>query len=102
MKVSSLSKFVGAGVIAVSLAVAPMTLPAHAQTSAPGANTQQNGTAPTSGPIAKNTERQRNHWGWLGLLGLTGLLGFLKNTREEVRHVSNDPNVEVRSNTEYR
>ncbi|HEY9821071.1 MAG TPA: WGxxGxxG family protein [Candidatus Sericytochromatia bacterium] len=102
MNFSNLSKFVGAGVIAASLTVVPLTLPAHAQNNTSGTSTQQNGTADATGPISTNTERDNNNWGWLGLLGLAGLAGLAKKKHQEVHHVSNDPNVGVRSSTDYR
>jgi LPXTG-motif cell wall-anchored protein len=107
MKSSKFSKFVGAGVIAASLAVVPLTLPAHAQTNAPnnatGTSTQRNSNVDATGPISKNTDRDSNNLGWFGLLGLAGLAGLAgKKRREEVHHVNNDPNVGVRSTSEYR
>lgn len=101
MRLSNLPKFVGAGVLAASLTVLPLTLPAHAQSNAPATSTQQDAnTSGTSGAglTTRNTERDHNNWGWFGLLGLTGLFGLLKNGTREVRHTSssNDPGVGVR------
>jgi len=89
MKFSNLSKIAGAGALAVTLAVAPLTLPAQAQNNAPDTTTQQNGDVDARGPIGENTRRDNNDWGWFGLLGLTGLLGLLrKNQKETVHHVN--------------
>ena len=103
MKFSNLSKIAGAGAIAVTLAVAPLTLPAQAQNNASDTTTQQNGDVDARGPISENTDRDHNDLGWLGLLGLTGLLGLLpKKHKETVHNVNNDPNVVVRPGSDYR
>jgi hypothetical protein len=97
MKISSVSKFVGAGVIAASLAVVPLTLPAQAQNTAPNTTTQPNSNVDATGPIRDNTERDNNDWGWLGLLGLIGLAGLARKDRKEsVHHVNTDPHAGVR------
>jgi LPXTG-motif cell wall-anchored protein len=103
MKLSNLSKFAGAGVIAATLAVAPLTLPAQAQNTAPDTTTQQNGSVDATGPINDNTNRDDNNdIGWFGLLGLTGLAGLLGRKRKEtVHHVSSEPDVRVRSGSNY-
>lgn len=107
MKFSNFSKFVGTSLITASLAVLPLTVPAHAQSNAPGTSTgtstQQNSNVDTRGPISTNTDRDHNNWGWLGLLGLAGLAGLArKNHTETVHHVNNDPSVGVRSGNDYR
>jgi hypothetical protein len=107
MNFTKVSKVVGAGVIAASLALVPLTLPAQAQNNAPdntsGTSTQQNGNVDTRGPITKNTNRDHNNIGWFGLLGLIGLAGLAgKKHRETVHHVSSDPNVGVRTGSDYR
>jgi hypothetical protein len=106
-KFSTISNLIGAGVIAASLAVVPLTLPAHAQNTAPdnnaGTTTQQNSGVDATGTKSQATERDHNDWGWLGLLGLIGLAGLAKKNRtDDVRHVNNDPNVGVRSGSDYR
>jgi LPXTG-motif cell wall-anchored protein len=104
MKFSNLTKFVGASAIAASLAVVPLTLPVQAQNNASDTTTTQpNGNVDARGPIADNTTRDNNDFGWFGLLGLTGLAGLLgKKRRETVHHVDNDPNIGVRPGTDYR
>jgi len=86
MKKESLLKFLGAGAIAVGLAVAPLSLPGHAQTdTAPnqsqtgefGQNNQPNlDTTPL-----QETEGQADNFGWLGLLGALGLLNLLRKPK---------------------
>ncbi len=88
MKRSFLSKFVGAGVLSLSVAVMPLTLPASAQTDA-GAGTTGD-TTQTQGTQYAETGDRDFDWGWLGLLGLAGLAGLAKRN-EPVRY--QDPNV---------
>lgn len=99
MKPSNMSKFVGAGLIAASLAVVPLNLPASAQTQNDAAN---NGTDTQQTGDAADTDDDFD-WGWLGLLGLAGLAGLagLKR-RDSVHRVSSDPDVAVRSGSDYR
>lgn len=99
MKISSFSKFVGAGVIAASLAVLPLTLSAQAQNNAPTTNTQSNGESARYNPNHTNGD---NDLGWIGLLGLAGLAGLLPKKRQEtVYHTESSPNVGVRSGSDY-
>lgn len=100
MKISSFSKFLGAGVVAASLAVLPLILPAQAQNTAPGTYVEPDGQV-------EDVETENDFdWGWLGLLGLAGLAGLAGRKRPEtVRtyQVSSDPNdVRVRSGSDYR
>ncbi len=93
---SNLSKFVGASVISLSIALAPII--ASAQVGDPTAPTQT-GTA-TEGVVAYEREEEGFDWGWLGLLGLLGLAGLAgKNRREEAPRYR-DPNATV--GTTYR
>jgi MYXO-CTERM domain-containing protein len=102
MKISSVSKFIGAGAIAASLAILPLTVPAQAQTqdTAPNSNTYNQRTG---GVDATNTDDDFD-WGWLGLLGLAGLAGLAgRNRRETVQTRSmSEPEVSVRSGSDYR
>lgn len=105
MKVSHLSKVLGASVLAASLAVVPLTVPANAQNNAPDTSTQPNGDANTQGPLSKHTDRDNDDLGWIGLLGLTGLAGLAGKKRRETVHTdrfSNDPNVVARSGSDHR
>lgn len=101
MKFANLSKVVGAGAIAASLAVVPLTLPAHAQNS--GTDTYTQNTQTNSDVRDANTENDFD-WGWLGLLGLAGLAGLAGKKRHETHtnRISNDPDVVVRSGSDYR
>jgi hypothetical protein len=99
MKISNVTKFVGASVLAASVAVAPLNLPASAQSNS-GSNTTTDtttNTAPSQG--VDNTTRDDNgfDWGWLGLLGLAGLAGLIPRKHEEPARYR-DPN-EVGSTT---
>lgn len=103
MKFSNLSKLLGAGAIAASLAVLPLNLPAHAQNNAPdttsGTYTQGNRDVQS----ADTNNDDDFNWGWLGLLGLAGLAGLAgKKHRETVHHINNDPDVVVRPGSNYR
>lgn len=99
MKPSNLSKFVGASLIAASLAVVPLNLPASAQTQNDATN---NGTSTQqTGDVADTNDDF--DWGWLGLLGLAGLAGLAGLKRKDnVHRVSNNPDVVVRSSSDYR
>lgn len=101
MKFSSVSKFLGAGAIAASLVVVPLTLPAQAQDNAPDTTAQP--TAAPPNPLPDHTERDDgNDWGWLGLLGLAGLAGLAGRKRPEtVHHVNGEPGASVRSGSNY-
>ncbi len=99
MKRSNLSKFVGAGVLTLSMAIMPLTLPASAQTdtTSPGTGDamQSPGTGDAMGTdgtadVAGEEGDRDFDWGWLGLLGLGGLAGLAKRS-EPVRY--QDPNV---------
>lgn len=86
MKLRSLPNFVGASVLALSLAVIPSTFSASAQTnSAPTTNDNTTTNRPTA---TENTGGDRDFdWGWLGLIGLAGLAGLARRHEEpEVRY----------------
>lgn len=103
MNTSTFSKLIGASVIAASLAFVPLTLPSQAQNTAPGTSTERNSNVDATGPIRANTEDDNNNWGWLGLIGLAGLAGLArKRHTETVHNINDDPNVGVRSSTDYR
>ncbi|MBD1839032.1 WGxxGxxG-CTERM domain-containing protein [Coleofasciculus sp. FACHB-64] len=99
MKNSNLSKLMSAGVLAASVALVPMTLPASAQTdttTSPGTTN----TAPSQGVDNTNTNTEGDRgfdWGWLGLLGLAGLAGLAGRKNHETT-AYRDPN-EVGSST---
>lgn len=91
MKRSNLSKFVGAGILALGVTVMPLNLPASAQTdtTSPGTTGDTMGNDQTADVAGEEGDRDFD-WGWLGLLGLAGLAGLAKRN-EPVRY--QDPNV---------
>jgi len=91
MKISNLTKFVGAGVLAASVAVVPFNLPASAQSNTTGDSTTTT-TAPRQG--VDNTTRDNDFdWGWLGLLGLAGLAGLAGRKRPDEARYRTDEEV---------
>ncbi len=97
MKISIVSKFVSAGVVAASLAVVPFTLSAQAQNTDTGTYNNRSGSVQTA-----NNDNDFD-WGWLGLLGLAGLAGLIPKKRQETVHYSNtDPDVVARSRSDFR
>ena len=92
MKFSNVSKFVGAGVVAASLAIVPLTVSAQTQDTAPGTENNRSGEVQTA------DNDNDFDWGWLGLFGLAGLAGLLPKKRHEtVSRTDNDPDVVMRS-----
>lgn len=78
-----LSKLAGIGVMALSVAVLPATLPSVAQTNNNPANeaiqeTQQNNQPNLDTTPLQETEGQADNWGWLGLIGLVGLFNLFR------------------------
>ncbi|MFE1748374.1 WGxxGxxG family protein [Coleofasciculus sp. H7-2] len=106
MKISNLSKLVSAGVLAASVSLVPLTLPASAQTDNTPPDTTTNTapdttTAPRQDVNNANYEGDRDfNWGWLGLLGLAGLAG-LSGRKHDERVAYRDPN-EATSSTSRR
>ncbi|HEY9805195.1 MAG TPA: WGxxGxxG family protein [Candidatus Obscuribacterales bacterium] len=94
MKRTTLSKLVGAGVLAASLAVVPLSLPSHAQDS----NPNNNPTLDTT-PF-QETKDDNNNLGWLGLIGLLGLANLFRKPKENVRY--QEPDVVSRTGPGYR
>ena len=84
MKNSKLSAIAGAGVLAASLAIIPISLPVLAQDASPNSTTTTTQTSPESNaPVLdrtpfQETKNDRNNWGWLGLLGLIGLANLFR------------------------
>lgn len=81
MQRSSLFKILGIGVLTLSTAIMPLTMPASAQVTEPD-------------DIESEVEYEDNNfdWGWLGLLGLIGLAGLAgKNRREPSAYRDPDP-----------
>jgi MYXO-CTERM domain-containing protein len=98
-----ITKLLGASLIAASLTIVPLNLPAKAQSTTDTTTRQQNSNVEATGPITANTNRDHNNWGWLGLLGLAGLAGLARKKRPvTTQYVSNDPDVRVRSGNDFR
>ncbi len=82
---SKLTKIAGASVIAASLALIPLSLPASAQTDNTAPTTTQ--TSPESNaPVFdttpfQETKNDNNNLGWLGLLGLIGLANLFRKPK---------------------
>jgi hypothetical protein len=94
MKKSPWIEFISAGILATSISVIPMSLPAAAQVTTPRTGTQ--GTTTTT--YEKNDNNYNpGLWGLTGLLGLFGLLGRRKeDTHTTVRRddaVYRDPSI---------
>lgn len=84
------NKVIGAGVLAASLSVLPLSMGANAQT----ANDSGTSTTQTTTGVNNDGTYRRDNgfdWGWLGLLGLVGLAGLAGKKREESTRYR-DPN----------
>jgi len=92
MNFPKISKFLGAGVIAVSVATVPFNLPASAQSNtAPDTTTT---TTTQQGVDNTNSDSDNDFdWGWLGLLGLAGLAGLAGRKRPDEVHYSDSDRV---------
>jgi hypothetical protein len=93
VKHSNLSKVVGAGVLSLSLATLPLSLPASAQN-----NAESNAPTVDTTPF-QETQNDHNNWGWLGLLGLIGLANLFRKPKEPT--VYRDPNAPSSSDPRY-
>lgn len=83
IKPNGLSKFVGASILAASLAILPLYLPASAQTGTQPNTTTEDNTQPTIDTTPfQETRDDHNNWGWLGLLGLIGLANLFRKPKE--------------------
>ena len=91
MKISDLSKIFGASVLAASIAILPLSLPASAQTDTQSSPTTEDRTSPTIDTTPfQETRNDNNNWGWLGLLGLIGLANLFRKPKEPVRYTEPD------------
>jgi hypothetical protein len=75
MKANTLSKLVSAGAIAASLAIAPLSLPSHAQVDP----NPENPTVDTT-PFQESSN-DFNNLGWLGLIGLLGIANLFRKPK---------------------
>jgi hypothetical protein len=105
MKPFTLSKVAGVGLVALSLAVFPVTLPASAQTNNNNpANEAVQETREDNAPNLdttpfQETRGQKDNWGWLGLIGLAGLLNLLRKPERPTAY--REPDVATRSGDRY-
>ncbi|WP_414565928.1 MULTISPECIES: WGxxGxxG family protein [unclassified Anabaena] len=79
----NLTKAIGAGVLTLSMAILPLTLPVKAQVTEPGVQ-----TTPRTTVIE---EDDGFDWGWLGLIGLFGLAGLAGKNRTDEPTRYRDP-----------
>ena len=84
----SVQQILSVGIIALTLAIFPASLPAHAQTN------PNNTTIIDRTPFQETTD-DNNNWGWLGLLGLIGLANLFRQPRTN-SETYRDPNVTTR------
>ncbi len=77
------TKVVGAGVLTLSMAILPLTIPVQAQVT----NSPRSDTNPTT----TTYDRNDFNWGWLGLIGLLGLGGLTGRRRDEETTRYRDP-----------
>jgi hypothetical protein len=90
MQRSNWVKILGVGVLTLSTAVLPATLPASAQVNQPGTGTER----------TVNYDNNSFDWGWLGLLGLIGLAGLAgKNRHNDSPTAYRDPDPVSRGGT---
>ncbi len=100
MKDLNLSKIAGASLLAASIAILPLSLPASAQTNTQPNTTTEDKTSPTFDTTPfQETKNDNNNWGWLGLLGLIGLANLFRKPKEPVRY--SDPNATTGSTPRY-
>ncbi|MBW4574937.1 MAG: WGxxGxxG-CTERM domain-containing protein [Aphanothece sp. CMT-3BRIN-NPC111] len=86
MKPSHLSKFAGASLLALSLTILPLAVPASAQD-----NSGANKTTLDTTPLQETKNDGDQNYGWLGLLGLIGLANLFRKEKAHV-HLT-DPDV---------
>lgn len=101
MKSNSVSKWLGASALALSLAILPSTLPAAAQvTPDPVDPTLAEPGAAYADPAY--AEDDGFDWGWLGLLGLLGLAGLAGRNKERTTTYRTDDRVTTPTSTDPR
>lgn len=110
MKQLSLSKWAGASMLAISLAMTSATLPAGAQTApnnnpadSPAAQDLRNNNSPNldTTPL-QETRGKADNYGWLGLLGLLGLLNLLrKPSRPATTTAYREPDATTRTGDRF-
>jgi hypothetical protein len=90
MKKSQSIRLIGAGILATSVALLPMTAPASAQTST---TTTPNTTTTQRTYDTTTNNDDRGLWGLAGLAGLLGLLGGKRRDDEHRRTMDDDATV---------
>lgn len=100
MNSSKVSQALKAGVIAASLAIVPVVLPASAQTNTTTTSPDTTYTAPTQDVNTAEDDRDFD-WGWLGLLGLAGLAGLARKRQEPARTYTTERDPDV-ARSDYR
>lgn len=105
MKVSNFSKVAGASIIAASIAIMPLSLPASAQTDTQPTTTTPNTTtedqtSPTidTTPFQESNNDRSPNFGWLGLLGLIGLANLFRKPKQTAY---SEADVTTRSTNRY-
>ncbi|MGB3203786.1 MAG: WGxxGxxG family protein [Crinalium sp.] len=104
MKRTTLSKFVGAGVLSMSLAMGTLAMPSYAQTGTGTGTGTGTDTTPGTNPVVVDTNREGDRdfdWGWLGLLGLLGLAGLAKKSHSEPTRYREPGEVGTGTGTRY-
>jgi MYXO-CTERM domain-containing protein len=79
----NVTKTVGVGILTLSMAILPLSIPAQAQVTQPRTDTA---------PRTTVDDRNDFDWGWLGLIGLLGLAGLAGRKREDEPTRYRDPN----------
>lgn len=102
MKIAHSKKIIGAGILALSLATLPATLPAAAQNNSTVQNNSNRPALDTT-PF-QETKDDFNNFGWLGALGLIGLANLFRKPKRRTTYVDTptdsaaDPTVVDRTN----
>lgn len=89
------SKILTASVIAASIAILPLSLPASATNTQPNTTTEDNTGLTVDTTPFQETNDSNNNWGWLGLLGLIGLANLFRKPKQPT--VYTDPDATTRS-----
>jgi hypothetical protein len=92
-KSANVLKWIGTGVLAASVALTPLALPADAQTDPSPSNPTLDTT-----PFAES-DTDSNNWGWLGLIGLIGLANLFRKPKTVERY--RDPEVSTARRDEF-
>lgn len=101
MKRFTLSKIAGVGLVALSLAVFPLSLPTSAQTNNNNPagdaiqDTREDNAPNLDTTPFQETKGKTDNWGWLGLIGLVGLLNLLRKPERPTAY--REPDVATRS-----